>query len=81
VPTRQRAQIGWDFLSGQILTGWAYPPPVGAAIALASGANLTQKARPSDGRCGPCELWVISRHFHRPSRCLLYPRKRTCAVH
>src|SRR5262245_52734417 len=25
VPTRQRAQIGRDFLSGQLLTGLAYP--------------------------------------------------------
>ena len=63
VPTRQRAQIGWNFLSGQWFAGWASPPPVGAGIAPASASGagdnrangLTQKARtrrsdpPSDG--------------------------------
>src|SRR6516164_3669626 len=29
---------------------------------------------------GPCPLWVTSRHVQRKTACLLYPRKRTCAV-
>jgi hypothetical protein len=33
VRTRERAQIGWDFLSGQMLTGWVYP----LLLARASG--------------------------------------------
>jgi hypothetical protein len=28
-----------------------------------------------------CPLWVISGHFGQSTRCPLYPRKRTCAVH
>ncbi len=39
-----------------------------------SYANLRFRAMPA------CPLWVISRHLHRNKSCLLYPRKRTCAV-
>ncbi len=27
-----------------------------------------------------CPLWVKSRHSHRKTSCLLYPRKQTCAA-
>jgi len=42
VPPRQRPQIGRQSLSGQVLTGWAYPPPVGAATAPPARATTTR---------------------------------------
>jgi hypothetical protein len=47
VRTRQRAQIGWDFLAGQGFTGWVYP------LLLAARRTITQKgAHPADRRRG-----------------------------
>jgi hypothetical protein len=39
VPPRQRPQIGWDFLSGQIFTGWVYP----LLLAQASSPHPTRR--------------------------------------
>ena len=43
VTARQRAQIGWNFLSGQMVTGWAYPLLFAACDAGDNQADLSMR--------------------------------------